>query len=162
MDSKDLTFRNTIARSLQLVGAHIIPEHVFRSFSADQRGQIPERFSYSAFQLLEHMRLALADQFEYCTNQDYTENLKWPDDYWPQNPIPEAKQWEDTVEGYRQLIDRFTDLALKADLTKPVPKAVKDDHTILRGILLMSDHNAYHLGQIVSVGKALGVQFPKV
>ncbi|MBL8022625.1 MAG: DinB family protein [Leptospirales bacterium] len=162
MNLNEPTLRAGIAAMLQLKGAHIQPEQVFAAFTGERRGVIPNFFSHSAFQLLEHMRLALADQLEYCINPEYGQTLVWPDDYWPKNPVPKEGEWEKAVGGYNALIEKFTDLALRADLTVPVPKAEKTDHTILRGILLMCDHNAYHLGQMVLVGKATGVKFPGV
>jgi len=162
MSESETALRRALASSLQMRGAHIAPDDVFGAFRQQERGKIPEGFSHSAFQTLGHMQISLEDQRDYCTLGNYVQTRKWPDDDWPKNPTPAGDDWDRAVRSYQSLIEEFTKLAMKADLTSPVPSAEKKDHTLLRGILLMSDHNAYHLGQIVSLGKIIGVKFRRV
>ena len=155
------TLRRAVGEAFHLRGAHVDPEAVLAAFGPQHVGVVPEGFTHSAYQLLEHMRLSLADQWDYCTRADYPER-QWPADYWPKNSELGPGDWNRATSGYLALVEQFSTLALEGDLSAAVPTARKKTHTVLRGILLMLDHNAYHLGQLVSLGKALGTPFPKV
>jgi uncharacterized damage-inducible protein DinB len=113
--------------------------------------------AYSVWQLVEHMRLAQLDVLDFCLNANYVHAMTWPDDYWPQ-AAPAGAQWDNSVAGFKADRERLKDLARDEtiDLHALVPKGT-GHQTYLRAILLMADHNAYHLGQIVAVRRALGV-----
>jgi len=83
--------------------------------------------------------------------------MKWPDDYWPQHPAPpNSHAWDESIASFKREREQFKKLAREAtDLYALVPTG-KDRQTYLRGILLLTDHNTYHLGQIVAVRRAVG------
>ena len=119
--------------------------------AASRRRLLP----YSPWQLLEHMRIAQHDIFDFCRNPNYVE-MKWPDDYWPNPEPPGADAWEKSVAAFRRdreaLKQFFADPSL--DLLAAIPHGT--GQTYLREALLIADHNAYHLGQLVAVRRVLG------
>jgi uncharacterized damage-inducible protein DinB len=117
---------------------------------------VPEGLPYSPWQLLEHLRLAQHDILDFCLNPSY-EEMNWPDDYWPASPSPpSAAAWDDSVAAYRRDLEAMQRLAgdPKIDLFATIPHG--SGQTYLREILLVVDHAAYHIGQIVLVRRSLG------
>ena len=116
----------------------------------------PAGLPYSPWELLEHLRITQRDILDFCRDPGYSER-KWPDDYWPtpdEPPTPEA--WERSVAGFREDRDALMKLAgdPAVDLFSRIPHG--SGQTYLREILLVADHNAYHLGEIVAVRRLLG------
>jgi uncharacterized damage-inducible protein DinB len=106
--------------------------------------------------LLEHLRITQEDILQFCIDPDYQER-SWPDDYWPKAPAPPSSAaWDASVAGFRRDREALKRLALNTDidLTAKVPAGT--DQTYLRELLLVADHTAYHLGQLVVVRRALG------
>jgi uncharacterized damage-inducible protein DinB len=125
-----------------------------------RRGERPERLPYSVWELVEHIRRAQYDILVYCRDADYNAP-DWPSDYWPDAHGPADEQaWTDAlaqVENDREaLCDLVRDESL--NLYDAVPS--HDEHTYLREMLLVADHNAYHVGQIVTVRRQLGLWPP--
>ena len=121
------------------------------------RGVVPEGMPHSAWQLLEHMRLAQADILEFCGRQKYREK-QWPADYWPKSPAPRnAAAWRASIAAFRRdrrAIQRLT-MDRSVDLLAGIPHG--NGQTYLREVLLAADHTAYHVGQLVMVRRALGI-----
>ena len=123
-----------------------VPEHV--------RGRRAVGLPHSPWELLEHMRIAQRDILEFCVDANYKE-MKWPDDYWPKaGEQPTAEQWDGSLAAFRADRQELKRLAAEADLFAKIPHG--SGQTILREILLVADHNAYHVGQLVLVRRALG------
>ena len=104
------------------------------------------------------MRIAQRDLLDFSINPKYRHELTWPDQYWPTTPAPpDTGAWEKSVAAFNQDRDALVALVMdeKIDLLAPVPTG-KPQQTILRAILLVADHNAYHVGQLVAVRRALG------
>ena len=102
------------------------------------------------------------DLLDFCVNPQYKHALTWPDDYWPKNPAPpNTAAWAASVEDFRADREKFKELArdTNVDLYALVPKG-KGQQTYLRTLLVVVDHNAYHLGQLVAVRRALGIWTP--
>src|SRR3954470_7811049 len=121
------------------------------------RGQLPQGTEHSLWQLLEHLRIAQADILEFCRTAKYKEK-KWPDDYWPAAPAPRSTAvWNQAILGYQRDRKAFQRLAAntKIDLLATIPHGT--GQTYLREILLVADHNAYHIGQIVALRRRLGI-----
>ena len=120
------------------------------------RGRRVEGFPHSAWELVEHLRLAQRDLLDFCRDPQY-QAPKWPDDYWPALPEPpDDRSWDRSVADFQADRD-----ALKAfvadpslDLTARIPHGT--GQTYLRSILLIADHNAYHIGQLVAVRQQVG------
>jgi DinB family protein len=148
--------RATIAKLLDWEDAHVGLEKVVAGLSPELRGQVPNGLPYSPWQLLEHIRLTQHDILEFCRNPSY-EELDWPDDYWPKSASPPSGEaWDKSVAAVRQDREALKQLALNPglDLLARVPAG--DGQTYLRELLLVADHTAYHLGELVVVRRALG------
>ena len=154
MDS-DKQLRQQLAKALDWHEAHADLAASVADFPAELRGKVPNGLPHSAWQLLEHIRIALWDIYEFSRNASH-KSPEWPEGYWPRTAAPpndaawehSMKQVQESLEGMRKLI---TDP--KHDLLAPL--AGGSGQTLLREALLIADHNAYHLGQLVLVRKAL-------
>jgi uncharacterized damage-inducible protein DinB len=157
IDSTD-PLRAHLVRLLDWEQAHVGFDAAVGGIPDDKRGARARGFEHSPWQLLEHMRITQSDILDFCVNARYVHNLRWPDDYWHTQPSPPAAQaWDESVAAFKG--DRQTLKQLAADrnidLFALVPTG-KGEQTYLRAILLVTDHNAYHLGQLVAVRRALG------
>jgi len=150
--------RTQLARVLDWEEAHVGFDKAIGGIPPDRRGALAPGIAYSVWQLVEHLRLAQLDVLDFCLNPKYVHALKWPDDYWPQAAPADAQAWDNSVAAFKADRERLKDLARNEtiDLHALVPTG-KGHQTYLRAILLMADHNAYHLGQIVAVRRALGI-----
>lgn len=152
----DQQLRHQLAKMLDWGEAHVDFKTALANLPFEQQGQKPASIPYSAWQLLEHLRIALRDILEFTGGAQHT-SPKWPEGYWPATVAPPDDQaWKRSVnqfltdlEGMRKLI---ADPA--RDLFQPLAHGT--GQTLLREALLAADHNAYHLGQLVLVRKALG------
>src|SRR5688572_19018617 len=148
--------RDHLERVLDWEEAHVGFDKAVEGIPADKRGVRAAGFEHSLWQLVEHIRIAQEDILDFCLNADYVHNLKWPDDYWPKDPAPPSgKAWTDSVASYVRSRDAMKNLARKTpDLAARVPTG-KKSQTYFRAILLVADHTAYHVGQLVAVRRAL-------
>jgi hypothetical protein len=155
-DKNDAALREHVLNLLREGHAHATFEQAVKNLPVELRGKVPKGGEHSAWQLLEHLRLAQWDILDFSRNAKY-QALKWPDDYWPKEKAPaDEKAWDKSVRAFRR--DRKELCALienpKTDLFAKIPHG--DGQTILREALLAADHNAYHVGQLVLVRKMLG------
>lgn len=151
-------FREQLVRALAWEDAHAGFDKAVSGVPADQRGARPPGFDHSIWELVEHIRIAQADILDFCVNPHYAHAMRWPDDYWPAPPAPAGEQaWTDSVAAYARDRDQLRQLARDTgDLTALVPTGT-GEQTYLRALLLVIDHAAYHVGQIVAVRRALGL-----
>jgi len=148
--------RAQLVKLLDFEEAHVGFDRAVTGIPPRVRGQLPAGAEHTLWQLLEHLRIAQADILEFCTTAKYKEK-KWPDDYWPKPPGPRnAAAWSGAIAGYRRDRKALQRLAAdpKIDLLAAIPHGT--GQTYLREILLVADHNAYHLGQIVALRRRLG------
>ena len=153
------SLRAQLVRILDWEEAHVGFDAVIDGIPADRRGALAPGFEHSLWQLLEHMRLAQQDLLEFCVNPRYVQTLEWPSGYWPALPAPTADgTWAASIAAFKSDREKLKQLARdpSVDLFTVVPTG-KGDQTYLRAIMLIVDHNAYHLGQLVAVRKALGI-----
>jgi len=143
---KDKALREHLLELLDGESAHISLETVLRDFPVEK---INDRVGdlHTAWELLEHMRLAQWDILDFSTNPDYKEKV-FPDDYWPKDNGT-LEQWNESVERALSDLQAMRDLVADetTDLYASIPHG--DGQTILREAMLVADHNAYHLGQLV-------------
>jgi uncharacterized damage-inducible protein DinB len=157
MTESERALRDHLARLLDWEEAHVGFDKAIDGIPADKRGARPTGFEHSPWQLLEHMRLAQDDILDFCVNAHYVHNLKWPDDYWPDAAPASDAVWKESIASFTRSRDKMKTLARDVkDLTAAVPTG-KSNQTYLRAILLIADHTAYHLGQLVAVRRALGI-----
>lgn len=119
-------------------------------------GVRPQGLPYSFYEVFYHIVYAQKDILDFCTAQKYT-HPNWPEEYWPNKQKPESKEdWESLKESFfkdrKQLIDFVTD---SSDILEPVKNG--DDQTLLRELLLVIEHNAYHTGQLALILRLLGL-----
>ena len=150
--------RDHLARALAWEEARATFDKAVDGIPAARRGARAAGFEHSAWQLIEHIRLAQEDILDVSVNPKYVHSKKWPDDYWPMNPEPpRANAWDASLTAYARDREALQQLARETpDLTAPVPTG-KSSQTYLRSILLVIDHSAYHIGQLVSLRRALGI-----
>jgi hypothetical protein len=140
---------------LRMEGAHLTFDEAVKGFPTELRGAKPKGAPHTPWQLLEHLRIAQWDILDFSRNPAYQE-MKWPDDYWPKTEAPpDAAAWDQSVEQFRRDLKSMEALVSDAsvDLTARIPHGTRQ--TVLREALLVADHNAYHLGQLVFVRKML-------
>ena len=151
MDERAL--REEVVKLLRGAQAHVTLESALEGLGGEWRAHRHPGL-HSIWQLLEHMRVAQEDILRYTTDPDWT-SPDWPDEYWPENVSFLSEQtWTETLAGFEKDLNRAIELAQEAELTSSIPHS--KGHTYLRQLLLIADHNAYHLGQIVAIRKMLG------
>jgi DinB superfamily len=152
----DHSLRQHLKYLLSDGGAHAKFSDVVLNFPANLRGRKPAGFPHSAWMLLEHMRIAQWDILEFSRNPKYA-SPEWPGGYWPRTePPPSATAWSASIKAFNKDLKEMQALVAnpKTDLFARIPWG--DGQTILREALLVADHNAYHLGQLVVLRRLLG------
>jgi len=138
--------------------AHVNFEDAVRDLPARLRGKVPRGLPYSAWQLVEHMRLTQEDILLFSRNYDGTyESPEWPEGFWPSAEAPpDDEDWEKSIAGFRA--DRAAFEALISDAKQDLLTAFPwgEGQTLLREALLIADHTSYHLGQLVAVRRLVG------
>jgi len=148
--------REHIANLLSAKGAHVDFDAAIAGWPPRLRGVRPKKVPYSAWELLEHIRIAQWDILEFSRNPKHV-SPPWPEGYWPKNPAPSsAAAWNKSVKAVRSGLQAMQ--ALVADPKRDLfaPFAHGQGQTLLREALLVADHNAYHIGQLVVLRRILG------
>src|SRR5258706_14061062 len=158
--AKQETFspRKHLADLLRMKGAHLTFDAALSGFPAALRGAKPHGAPHSAWQLLEHMRIAQEDILDFSRNPEYRDKT-FPDDYWPATEAPPNDEaWESAVRKFQRDLKEMQALVADtaSDLLARIPHG--KGQTLLREALLTADHNAYHLGQLVFLRKMLEAQ----
>lgn len=146
--TSDSTVRQQIVAQLRGGQAYMPFEHAVGDFPEDHYNTRPPNVPYSFWHLLEHMRIAQADILDYIRNPNYQPH-RWPDDYWPaRDADADRAAWFGTLDAFRADLDALLRIAQDpaTDLTAPLPHAPQ--HNILRELLIVADHNAYHTGEL--------------
>jgi len=147
--------RKQLVELLRMEGAHLSFDDAVADFPVKLRGIKPRGAPHTPWQLLEHLRIAQWDILDFSRNPAYQE-MKWPDDYWPKTEAPpDAAAWDKSIEQFRRDLKAVEELVSDAgaDLNARIPHGT--GQTLLREVLLVADHNSYHLGQLVFVRKML-------
>jgi hypothetical protein len=135
--------------------AHITFSDAMKDFPIDLAGIRPHGSPHSAWELLEHLRIAQADIVEFSRSKNYVEK-QWPDDYWPPSPSPKSKrEWTHSISSVSKDLAEFIGMLndKSRDLLQPFPWG--DGQTLLREALLIADHNSYHVGQLMLLRRIL-------
>ena len=147
--------RQPLADAMSGHHAHIDFESVLDDFPPELRGVKPEGAPHTAWQLLEHMRIAQWDILEFSRNPNH-KSPKWPDGYWPKTDgPPNDEAWRSSIEAFQAEAREMT--ALVRDSGRDLLQKFEygNGQNLLREGLLIANHNSYHLGQIVLLKKML-------
>ena len=110
---------------------------------------------YTAWDLLEHMRIAQRDILDFIKIDDYIE-LNWPDDYWPDKNVEATeKEWSASIKMFFDDLNEIKQIVANPEIDLFISLPHGDEYNILREVLLVADHNSYHLGQLMSLQRAL-------
>ena len=152
----DHSLRRHLVELLKGGSAHARFDEVIDGIPAKLRGRKPAGMPHSPWMLLEHLRLAQRDILEFSRNPKHV-SPDWPQGYWPGTDVsPGAGAWTSSARAFRQDLKAMQNLVTnpKTDLYARIPWG--DGQTILREALLLADHNAYHLAQLVDLRRLLG------
>lgn len=136
-------------------GAHIPFDEAIKDFPVKLRGVKPTGAPHTAWQLLEHLRIAQWDILEFSRDARH-KSPKWPDGYWPVTEVPPTEHaWDESIRKYKDDLKSMQKLIgdEKHDLYAPLPHG--EGQTLLREALILADHNSYHLGQLMYLRKQL-------
>ena len=155
-DTRDQHLRQNLLYLIRGGGAHAKFDDAVRSLPPNLRGKKPTSFPHSPWMLLEHLRIAQWDIVEFSRNAKHA-SPKWPEGYWPKTPAPPGTTaWTKSIQKFRADQKALLDLVSnpKTDLFAKIPWG--DGQTILREALLVADHNAYHIAQLIDVRRLFG------
>ncbi len=155
--SSDQHLREHLVYLLKGGGAHASFDDAVGDWPVQLAGVKDANFPHTAWMLLEHMRLAQWDILEFSRNSKHV-SPKWPEGYWPAlEAPPNEKVWTASMAAFRKDLQAMARLVSdrKIDLYERIPWG--DGQTVLREALLVADHNAYHLGQLVMLRKSIGI-----
>ena len=137
--------------------AHAKFEDAVANFPAQLRGTVPDNLPYSAWQIVEHIRIAQRDILEFSAppTGGY-HGLKWPEQYWPEDPAPSSPEaWDRSIAQIHADLEAFKKLLKpEADLAKPFRWGTGQN--LLREALLIEDHTSYHTGELIVLRRLLG------
>jgi hypothetical protein len=152
----DNLLRDHVLELLRGGHAHLNFDKAFAGLPVKLRGKKPPGIPHTPWRLLEHIRIAQWDILRYSVDPKHV-SPEFPAGYWPKGDAPpDSKAWDQSLAAFRADLQAMMDLVSNPanDLFKPI--AQDQNHTILREALLLADHNAYHLGQLVTVRRLLG------
>lgn len=153
--NNDQALREHLLYLLRGHGAHLDFESVIADFPVELINSKVDHLPYTAWQLLEHMRIAQWDILEFSRSADHV-SPQWPEGYWPKEGVTsEAEAWRHSIETFRADLEAMQNLVADSsvDLFALIPHG--SGQTILREALLVADHNAYHLGALVTAKRIL-------
>jgi len=152
-DIHDTSLREHVLYLIRGGGAHLSFDDLIEQFPVELCGRKVEGLPYTAWQVLEHMRIAQWDILEFSRNKDHL-SPDFPSGYWPKETGDESR-WQETVEKLRADQKAMEQLIADPDseLFNNIPHG--EGQTILREALLVADHNAYHLGVLTVIRRML-------
>ena len=148
--------REQVVALLNSGNAHVAFDNVFKDFPAKLRGVKPKGAPHTAWQLLEHMRIAQWDILEFSRSAKHV-SPEWPGGYWPKTEKPpDENAWKKSLASFKRDLKAMEKLVAdpKTNLYTRIPHGTGQN--IYREALLVADHNAYHLGQLVLLRRLLG------
>ncbi len=155
----DEVVRQQLVALLRGGNAHLNFDQAVSQLASDSINYRVSNIPYSPWELVEHMRICQWDILEFTCNPQH-KSPSWPDGYWPaKGEYADEKKWEESLNQFRRDLLSAEKLVNdpNTDLYMPIPHAT--DFNIFREILLIADHNAYHLGELVVLRKALSIWF---
>ncbi len=151
----DSRLRRDLLELLEGRSAHVGAEAAFAGLRPEHRAVRGDGEGHSIWEILEHLRIAQEDILRYTLERGWT-SPAWPDGYWPEIETPTEEQWRASLEAFCRDLEEVKGLVAdpQRDLTAEIPHG--EGRSCLREVLLVADHNAYHLGQVVEIRRRLG------
>ncbi len=143
----DKTLRKQLLWLLRGGNAHIGFDQAVAEFPVEHINRKLPNAPYTPWHLIEHIRIAQWDILEFTRNPDHV-SPAWPEGYWPaRDEQADAARWEKTIENFRADLKTLQEIVADPDTNLCAPLLHAPDYTVLREILLVADHNAYHVGE---------------
>ena len=153
MDERHKLLINELTKLLLGGGAHVTLKSALKGLQPELRGVRPDHMPYSIWQLVEHIRIAQWDMFQFCKDENH-KSPKWPDEYWPTESAPDDdEEWNASLNQIESDLEGFIELMEHSNIYQTLPHG--NGQTILREALQMADHNSYHIGEIVAIRRIL-------
>lgn len=147
----DSTIKNQIIKHLHGGEAFLPMEKILEKFTFENVGKRMHGLPYSGYEMFYHIVFAQKDILDFCAADRY-ESRKWPDDYWPNKQAPkDHKEWEELKDAYFDDRDALISFAIENDMAEVVKHG--KDQTLVREILLVIEHTAYHMGELVLLSR---------
>ena len=153
----DKALRQHVINLLKGGGAHASFDDAVRDLPDKLRGQKPKGAEHSPWEVLEHLRIAQWDILEFSRDAKH-KSPEFPEGYWPKTAAPPSDAaWKKSVAAFQADHKAMCELVADAatDLFARIPHG-EPQHTVLREALVLADHNAYHLGELVLLRRLLG------
>lgn len=148
--------RAELGKLIESGSAHADFEQAVADFPPELRARKPHGSPHSAWELLEHLRIAQRDMLEFSRDPSH-QSPKWPEGYWPSSPEPpDAAAWDRSVESFRSDNQAMRKLVEDPASDLFTPLAHGDGQTLLREALQVADHNAYHIGELIFLRRLTG------
>jgi len=153
---QDDSLREHLRKLLDWEDAHVSFDKAVAKVTGKLRGTVPEGSPHSLWQLLEHLRICQFDILDFCRNPGYVEMPM--EAYWPPSATPPSgRAWDESVAAFRRDRDELKRLAANREVNLLARIPHGSGQTYLRELLLVADHNAYHVGQLVALRRRLGI-----
>lgn len=152
---QDRQLRDELIFQLTKGHAHMSFADAVADFSEDKMNKKFTNGDYTFWHLLEHIRRTQNDILEFIVNPNYKDK-EWPKDFWPAKDTKATKQdWDKTVSGFHEDQKKLKELVQeeKNDLYAKIPHGT--GQTLMREILVIVDHNAYHIGEFAIMRQVL-------
>jgi hypothetical protein len=162
-ESESAEIRTQLLALLNGGQAHATFDEAVKDLPADLRGKVPDGLPYSAWQLLEHLRITQRDILNFSSPPTGGYHpIKWPNDYWPKSPEPPSStSWDQSVATVRKDREAFEALISRPEAELAKPFRWGEGQNLLREALLIADHTAYHLGELIVLRRLLGAWHKK-
>lgn len=154
----DALLRQQLVNLLTMPQAHMTFDDAVKNFPSAHYNTRPAGVEYTFWHLLEHLRICQWDILDYCRNPNY-QYMEWPRDYWPApDAVTDAAGWQHSINQFVADLEALVAMVKnpQTDLYVPIPHGY-DGHTILREILVVADHNAYHIGEFGILRQITGI-----
>jgi hypothetical protein len=150
------SLRQELDRLLSGKGAHVDFSAAVADFPPTLRGVKPKGAAHSAWETLEHLRIAMWDMLEFSRDANHV-SPAWPSGYWPEGAEPSsAAAWDKSVKAFQRDLAAMRKLVSDPATDLFTPFAHGEGQTLLREALQVADHNAYHVGELIVLRRMLG------
>jgi hypothetical protein len=149
-------YREQLLQLLSGRNAHFTFEDAVKAFPMEFINTKPPNVSYTPWHLIEHLRLAQWDILEFVRDPDHV-SPKWPEGYWPDpDAEADASDWQQTIDSFNTDLQAMAAIAQDPDIDLQAELPHAPGYTYLREILLVADHNAYHIGEFCILRQIMG------